>query len=86
MARARVLPGHEVGDGSDRWAPPVCDSGAQDPLVSGRREVEGCAGVEASWAAAYALGRNPGGGKELGLWRKPEGRVLLFLFSVSLFF
>jgi len=30
--------GHEVGQGSDRWAPPVCDSGARDPLGSGRRE------------------------------------------------
>jgi len=39
-ARARVLPGHEVGDGSDIWAPRVGDlgRGARSVVEEERRD------------------------------------------------
>jgi len=95
--RARVLPGHEVGDGSDSWAPPVGILGAQDPPVSGGSEVErhGC------WAAQHRPGAGPrreegrrgekesrpreGGGKED--WAEPKSSkgesLSLFIFCFS---
>ena len=46
--------GHEVGERPDQWAPPSNESGARDPLGSGRREGEGCwrsaAGLVRQWA------------------------------------
>ena len=54
---------HEVGDESDRWAPPVCDSRARDPLGSGRREGRGVA--HSCWAVASGrAGGQARGGKE----------------------
>ena len=56
-------------EGSDRWAPPVDDSGTQDPLVGGRREGENAGvGGEAGprLAARWAEGKNRGE-KVLGL-------------------
>jgi hypothetical protein len=50
-------------EGSDRWAPPVGDSGTRDPLVGGRREGENAgAGGEAGprLAARWAEGKNRG--------------------------
>ena len=95
----RVRLGHEVGEGSDRWAPPVGDLGARDPLVSGKKKrgegagVGGEAGPRLNVRAGprEKIGSGPRGkikGEE-GVWAfgpKPEGRVLLFLFSISLFF
>jgi len=44
-------------DGSDWWAPPVCDSGARDPLDSERREGErSWRGGKRSWAAVHCAG------------------------------
>ena len=50
--RAHVLPGHEVGDGSDRWVPPVGVPGARV------RSVSDCSGEEgARLAGLLSLGR-----------------------------
>jgi hypothetical protein len=61
--RARVLPGHEVGDGSDIWAPPVGVLGTRDPLVGGRRErgVAGRGEGKLGRGLLRALGREEGG-------------------------
>ena len=97
-ARARVLPGHEVGDGSDIWAPRVGVPGTRDLLVSGRRKGRGAAsgcstvGREESWAArGKGEGKKEqavGEGKED--WAEPKSserdKFFSFLFSVSLFF
>ena len=73
-SRSGVLLEHEVGEGSDRWAPPVSDSRApQDLLISGNKRGEG-AGVWADWAVASG----PRGRKEQaeeGGGRKGEGRI-----------
>ena len=69
--RGGVRLGHEVEDAADQWARAVCDSGVRDPLVSGRREEEGCWRGEGEEAGPrLPLGperRRKGGGKGLGL-------------------
>jgi len=55
-----------VEEGPDRWAPPVCDSGAQVPLVSGRKRGKGCWPGGADWAATS--------GPRWGMSRRREKR------------
>ena len=65
----RVRLGHEVGEGSDRWAPPVGDSGAQDPLVSGKKR-----GGMLAWEGKLGRGCRLGQREE----ERGEGKVWAF--------
>ena len=82
----------EVGDAADRWVPPGGDLRSRVPLISGRREGQGCwrgAGVGASWAAAFCVHwaeKKKEGGKVLGLRaenREGESFSFYFLFLFS---
>ena len=61
--RARVLSGHEVGDGLDRWVPLIGVPGARVRSVSGRSGGE-------TRAARWLLQRGPGTGPR---GRRKEG-------------
>jgi len=85
----RVRLGYEVGDGSDRWAPPGSDTGARGRPVSGCCE-EGWRARDC-WAVLArkkgAEGKQAAGGGEEE-WAEPEtgrGRGNPFHFSKFLF-
>ena len=73
-ARTRVLLGHEVEDGSDKWTPPSSDTGARDHAVSrcgeeGRRAAAGLALSGPDAGAGLLRERKEGGGEN-----RPRGR------------
>ena len=66
----RVQCGHEVGQGSDRWAPPVCDSKRGTRLLV-EEEREGVLARGGDWAAAATWAREK---KKRGEGAGPSGR------------
>ena len=68
--RARVLPEHEVGDGPDRWVPPVGVLGAWVRSVSGCSKGEGAA----CWAALRWPRTGPRGEERKEGENRPRGK------------